>query len=283
MLPGLPKDETLTTLIGLSNIDDGISPSSLTPSHSLVLAASASGKVYSWSLVRSEGPVGEASHEPKVELLSTFELPTPVEAEEEGVDESGAIVDILPVDPMAWRSTVVDWSGTGPSGETGGVPRPLQDLLLVVRAGGQLEYWSPWEGGFARGHSWSLGGCVKTGKTLARAGTTLAGGREAGADGRSPVRIRCSSAKKTVLVSWKTDCSDAVGQPDARRQELTIWDSKSSEFYSGLEYSASYPCASSLHRLPRLLLRLTAVARPAGPTHRSLTSIGRRPQTRLPS
>jgi hypothetical protein len=256
LLPGLPKDETLTTLIGLSNIDDGISPSSLTPSHSLVLAASASGRLYTWSLVRSEGPVGEASHEPKVELLSTFVLPT--STAQEGDAESGSIVDILPVDPMAWRSTVVDWSGTGPSGDTGGVPRPLQDLLLVVRAGGQLEYWSPWEGGFARGHSWSLGGCVRTGKTLAMSGTTLAGGREEGADGRSPVRIRCSSAKKTVLVSWKTDESLVAGQPGAQQQELTIWDSKSSEFYSGLEYAASYPSVPRSQMTSRWAWELTA-------------------------
>jgi hypothetical protein len=66
--------------------------------------------------------------------------------------------------------------------------------LLVVRSTGELEYWAP-EGGFVDSGEWVRNGFVRTGKVI---------GGVAGEEGRvrkeeGDVRVRCSSAKKTVL------------------------------------------------------------------------------------
>ncbi|KAI0068306.1 WD repeat-containing protein [Artomyces pyxidatus] len=95
---------------------------------------------------------------------------------------------IVPVDPMAWSG-----AGIGPE----------HDVLLSVARGGELMFWVQDDG---EGRGWRLTGRVRTGRT-----------------GIS--RVRCSSAKKSVLVV-----------PGAEGEELTIWDSKESEFASGLEY-----------------------------------------------
>ncbi|CDO73196.1 hypothetical protein BN946_scf185007.g251 [Trametes cinnabarina] len=131
---------------------------------------------------------------------------------------------ILPVDPMAW----VGQYGSGARGVA-----QAHDVLLSVSEEGELAFWVP-EGdlleslgssvsGQANGVAkdkeangkqeeekaiWKCTGMVRTG----RKGLTMA---------------RCSSAKKSVLV---------VPTPDG--EELTIWDSKESEFSLGLEYRA---------------------------------------------
>ncbi|EGO30925.1 hypothetical protein SERLADRAFT_432587 [Serpula lacrymans var. lacrymans S7.9] len=81
--------------------------------------------------------------------------------------------------------------------------REEHDVLLSVSDEGRLEFWVPEEG---TSLGWRSSGSVKTGRRKVR-------------------MARCSSAKKTALV---------VRQPDG--EELTIWDSKESEFASGLEY-----------------------------------------------
>ncbi|KAI0830734.1 WD repeat-containing protein [Trametes gibbosa] len=129
---------------------------------------------------------------------------------------------ILPVDPMAW----VGQYGTG----TRGVAQ-VHDVLLSVSGEGELAFWVPESGlGYhpppkgevnglsgtseqkrgREGHtvSWKCTGMVRTGRT----GFSMA---------------RCSSAKKSVLVV-----------PTPEGAELTIWDSKESEFALGLEYRA---------------------------------------------
>ncbi|KAH8099423.1 WD repeat-containing protein [Cristinia sonorae] len=78
------------------------------------------------------------------------------------------------------------------------------DLLLTVSEYGDLSFWVPGNGD--EEVSWRCTGIVKTGRTTFS-------------------MARCSSAKKTVLVV-----------PTATGQELTIWDSKESEFATGLEY-----------------------------------------------
>ncbi|TCD69890.1 regulator of (H+)-ATPase in vacuolar membrane [Steccherinum ochraceum] len=78
------------------------------------------------------------------------------------------------------------------------------DVLLSVSQDGELSFWIPSNGG--KEVSWRCTGVVKTGRT-------------------SFSLAQCSSAKKTVLVV-----------PTASGQELTIWDSKESEFSTGLEY-----------------------------------------------
>ncbi|KAJ3916631.1 RAVE protein 1 C terminal-domain-containing protein [Lentinula edodes] len=110
---------------------------------------------------------------------------------------------ILPVDPMAWGMKN-EWVE--------------HDALLSISEEGELAFWIPEDrqviNGLSTlnsGHSgWRCTGKVKT--------------------GRRPIRkARCSSAKKTALV---TPCPSG--------EELTIWDSKESEFASGLEFSRTY-------------------------------------------
>ncbi|KAF7985328.1 hypothetical protein HWV62_6523 [Athelia sp. TMB] len=120
---------------------------------------------------------------------------------------------VLPVDPMAWAS------------EMGA--RTPHDVLLSVSDGGELAFWALEEAfaqdGKAEAESeWKRTGSVRTGR-------------------KGIARARCSSAKKTVL--GLMDVWSVVPGPDG--EELTIWDSKESEFASGLEYctvfSASVP------------------------------------------
>ncbi|KAF7339771.1 WD repeat protein [Mycena venus] len=79
------------------------------------------------------------------------------------------------------------------------------DVLLSVSALGELAFWVPDDQ-----TAWRCTGSVKT----HRAGISKA---------------RCSSAKKTALI---------VATPEG--EELTIWDSKESEFASGLEFRGIY-------------------------------------------
>ncbi|EIW64094.1 WD repeat-containing protein [Trametes versicolor FP-101664 SS1] len=93
------------------------------------------------------------------------------------------------------------WVGQFGTGTRGAAQ--AHDVLLSVSEDGELAFWVP-EGGL--GDPWKCTGIVRTGcKGLSMA--------------------RCSSAKKSVLV---------VPTPDGA--ELTIWDSKESEFALGLEY-----------------------------------------------
>ncbi|THH13364.1 hypothetical protein EW146_g6843 [Bondarzewia mesenterica] len=88
------------------------------------------------------------------------------------------------------------WSG-------GEVTANSHDVLLSVAEDGELTFWVPDE---SPQGGWKSTGRVCTG----RVGIAVA---------------RCSSAKKSALVV-----------PGANGDELTIWDSKESEFSSGLEY-----------------------------------------------
>ncbi|KAF7320375.1 WD repeat protein [Mycena kentingensis (nom. inval.)] len=74
------------------------------------------------------------------------------------------------------------------------------DVLLSLSDSGELAFWVPEE------KAWRCTGSVRTERT-----------------GIS--KARCSSAKKTALIV-----------PTASGEELTIWDSKESEFASGLEF-----------------------------------------------
>ncbi|KAG7099019.1 hypothetical protein E1B28_000902 [Marasmius oreades] len=113
---------------------------------------------------------------------------------------------MVPVDPMAWvhRDSWTEY-----------------DALLSVSESGELAFWKPESEGLShfrsvkkvangssneQGSEWRCTGQVKT-------------------DRRNIRKARCSSMKKTALVSVVSD-----------GEELTIWDSKESEFASGLEY-----------------------------------------------
>ncbi|KAA1467902.1 hypothetical protein DENSPDRAFT_906985 [Dentipellis sp. KUC8613] len=106
----------------------------------------------------------------------------------------------LPLEsPLAFILPVDPMAWTTPRSFTD----PGHDVLLSVTEDGELRFWLPDDGPDG---SWRSTGRVRTGRT-------------------NISRARCSSAKKSVLV---------VPGPDG--EELSIWDSKESEFASGLEY-----------------------------------------------
>ncbi|KAK7059134.1 regulator of (H+)-ATPase in vacuolar membrane [Paramarasmius palmivorus] len=109
---------------------------------------------------------------------------------------------IIPVDPMAWGQHH---------------PWVEYDALLSISESGELAFWRPDKqkgmqstpktsnGPRSLCNEWRCTGRVKTAR-------------------RDIKKARCSSAKKTALVTATSD-----------GQELTIWDSKESEFASGME------------------------------------------------
>ncbi|KAI0305003.1 RAVE protein 1 C terminal-domain-containing protein [Russula brevipes] len=112
---------------------------------------------------------------------------------------------VLPLSSPTAFILPVDPMGWISSHDPAGIER---DALLSVGRDGELMFWNP-EGKRA---GWRCTGRVRTGRTSIR-------------------MVRCSSAKKTVLsASYPRVCTTADGE------ELTIWDSKESEFSSGLEY-----------------------------------------------
>ncbi|ESK98022.1 wd repeat protein [Moniliophthora roreri MCA 2997] len=111
---------------------------------------------------------------------------------------------VIPVDPMAWGSHH---------------PWIEFDALLSISESGELEFWLPEKqkkqmpianGSKSLCHEWRCTGRVRTGRTEIR-------------------KARCSSAKKTALVTATSE-----------GEELTIWDSKESEFASGMEYCRTF-------------------------------------------
>lgn len=98
------------------------------------------------------------------------------------------------------------------SRDTAGMER---DVLLSVGRNGELMFWVP----DGNGTGWRRTGRVRTGRTSIR-------------------MARCSSAKKTVLIV-----------PRADGEELTIWDSKESEFSSGLEYAKIFDSSEQVNDL----------------------------------
>ncbi|KAF8641123.1 hypothetical protein AX17_000765 [Amanita inopinata Kibby_2008] len=81
------------------------------------------------------------------------------------------------------------------------------DVLLSLSSTGELQFWIPEESAVTK---WRCTGRVRTGRLRMR-------------------KARCSSAKKTALIVPVSDV-----------EELSIWDSKESEFASGLEYRCIY-------------------------------------------
>ncbi|RDX52017.1 hypothetical protein OH76DRAFT_1400924 [Lentinus brumalis] len=161
-------------------------------------------------------------------LISATLFPTPSLAllSEQELPLSSPPKMILPVDPMAW----VGQLGSGTRGTS-----LEHDVLLSVSDDGELAFWVPGDDSGERtkavdGHSanvlngagtsgWACTGKVRTG----RKGVRIAG---------------CSSAKKSVLVSQIPE-----------GEELTIWDSKESEFSLGLEYRQTLSASDPINDL----------------------------------
>jgi hypothetical protein len=170
-LPGLSPDHRLTTLLALSDVDDGVSTATTLPTTSYVIASTSTGWVYLWRLDAGDPTRrGEKEGEPTPTLVSTYLLPY-----RDGADDLAEPAFVMSVDPMGWHQSVINWKDKA----------PLQDMLVVVKQDGELSYWSPrlTEDGSSKVQGrepWVRTGIVKTGKT-------------------DVVLARCSSRKKTAM------------------------------------------------------------------------------------
>lgn len=186
-LPDFELDlgDEIELLLAVSDIDDGYSGKGRKTQRAIILAASRQGHAWVWTvdsrLTTNLSTDTNIDEEPDIKLLSHYILP--VEGSEPHL--------ILPVDPMGWHQSVIDWKNN----------TPLQDMILTVSKDGVLEFWSPELGHHFEGerahcdrvpdkiqavHSvdedkpWRRTGLVRTGiEKVAMA--------------------RCSSRKKTVL------------------------------------------------------------------------------------
>lgn len=183
----LDPGDTVEMLLAVSDIDDGYSGRERRTERAVIMAASRNGVAWIWRAKSKLDPDRSAntpSPPPDLELHSRFRLP---------VSSDDAPHLILPVDPMGWHQSVIDWH----------TDTPQQDMILTITADGILEFWTPWIGQHlaeeedenedpavharlhqAKGrHSvepWTKTGEVRTGKAKV-------------------VAARCSSRKKTVL------------------------------------------------------------------------------------
>ncbi|WRT63649.1 uncharacterized protein IL334_000572 [Kwoniella shivajii] len=210
-------DDDVEMLLAVSDIDDGYSGGSRRTQRAIITAATKSGEAWVWRVVSRITPKeGDLENQPDIHLISHYRLPLDSE-HEEGIPKF-----ILPVDPMGWHQSVIDWT----------TDTPLQDMILTISSDGDLEFWTPKIGvhlagqdnrqkaiqvdtpcdhcgsnGVSKGDEpWTRTGIVKT-------------------DRSNVIMARCSSRKKTVIVC----------ELDDGRHEMTIWDSKVSEFSTGLE------------------------------------------------
>jgi hypothetical protein len=253
-----PKpDDKIELLLALSDIDDGYSARRRRTRRAVIIAVSASGEAWVWRidppptsprmefsespLARRESftgtpqrrgtmlpdsPLGSPqvkgsvmsghsgsgvyhSEKPVVTLISHSHLP---------VEGGKKPRFILPVDPMGWHSSTIDWE----------TDTPLQDMVVTLSETGVLEFWTPRLGqhlaGERRTHvrrdscdydhtaasGWTRTSIVRTEKT-------------------NVCLARTSSRKKTALVCNRGD-----------KYEVTIWDSNVSEFSTGLELTHTF-------------------------------------------
>lgn len=126
---------------------------------------------------------------------------------------------VLPVDPMGWHQSTVDWE----------TDTPLQDMVLTVSQSGVLEFWTPRLGqhlpGRRRGTVY--GDMANHAPSVVSAWTRTGVVRT---ERKNVILARCSSRKKTVLVDLMPDGS----------HEVSIWDSNVSEFSTGLELAHNF-------------------------------------------
>ncbi|WVR03440.1 hypothetical protein IAU60_000431 [Kwoniella sp. DSM 27419] len=215
------KGDAVEMLLAVSDIDDGYNNMGRKTQRAIIMAATTSGEAWVWRVMSKITPEeDQVSSQPNVTLLSHSRLPV------DSTHPDAAPWMILPVDPMGWHQSVIDWA----------TDTPLQDMVLTISDDGDLEFWTPKIGTHLAGeaiqtlrlsdaacngdalhtddggtHPWTRTGVVKTGRNKV-------------------VKARCSSRKKTALV-----CE----LPDGRH-EMTIWDSKVSEFSTGLELTHAF-------------------------------------------
>jgi hypothetical protein len=176
LMPGfqMEEDDDVAMLLAVSDIDDGISRKGRRTQRAVVMAVTKSGQAWCWRVISTTSEVD--NDKPDIQLLHKYRLP---------IQGGSSPALVLPVDPMGWHTSVIDWKSD----------TPLQDMVLTISTAGVLEYWQPrlgqhlamQDGATERaklngvdGEAWVRSGFVDTGRT-------------------NVVMARCSSRKKTVL------------------------------------------------------------------------------------
>jgi len=227
-----PKaDDEIQMLLAVSDIDDGSAGESRHTQRALAFAASQFGDAWVWRietpvrLPAVESRVGrEAMPEVKISLVSRYTLP--IDAGEHAVDRPHLV---LPVDPMGWHETVIDWDNN--------IAR--QDLILTISRTGLLEFWTPRLGDL-REQSVGRDHVVANHQTDPSINFEHWIKTRSVHTGRSNILFaRCSSRRKTAISEWHAfrgvALRFAVCAASGDRHEMTIWDSNVSEFSTGLE------------------------------------------------
>lgn len=162
---------------------------------------------------------------PSLELISVTKLPLHDK-------EQPNLKFIIPVDPMRW--TDLYNPGTKTQNQT------QIDALLSVSKDGELIFWAP-EDQSSPASSRSDSPLKSSGEVDLAPKTDRPFWRRTGTvrTGRKGLRTAaCSSTKKSVLVV-----------PLEEGEELTIWDSKESEFASGLEFRRVFDASEPINDL----------------------------------
>lgn len=170
-LPDFHSEDRVISILALSDVDDGISSSERRSQQTCVVAACDDGTVYTWSVEGAGLRTIEDRFVPSCKLISRIRLPWK-EAKAELVSAANPAY-ILPVDPMGWHASTVDWDKG----------KPLQDMLLLITTAGDLTFWRPSArtgSHRAMGSEWNMTGRVHSGRT-------------------SIINARCSARRKTAL------------------------------------------------------------------------------------
>jgi len=183
----LEEGDDLAMLMAVSDIDDGLSGKDRRTQRAVIMAVTTSGQAWCWRVtslnVATTSNGDEPDVQPEIRLLHTYRLP---------VQGGSSPALVLPVDPMGWHTSVIDWKSD----------TPLQDMVLTISESGVLEYWQPRLGQhLAAAMETSIVSDLNANKE-----ESLSWVRSGFVDtGRSNVGMaRCSSRKKTVLsqLTW---------------------------------------------------------------------------------
>ncbi|KAL1412038.1 regulator of (H+)-ATPase in vacuolar membrane [Vanrija albida] len=246
-----PKEgDEIKMLLAVSDIDDGYSSRRRRTRRAVIMAVAASGEAWVWRIdpaptsprqelsqnpletprrsnrrlssdSPSNSPVRGASYTaPSTIYRSDKPITTLISHSVLPIEGGGKPRFILPVDPMGWHTTTVDWE----------TDTPLQDMVVTVSENGVLEFWKPRLGQHMPGGrrptvqgDWHCLDAVDSHVAWFRSSVVHT-------DKKNVALARCSSRKKTVLV-----CELPNGQ-----YEMTIWDSNVSEFSTGLELTFTF-------------------------------------------
>jgi hypothetical protein len=208
-LPGfqMEKEDDMAMLLAVSDIDDGISGKERRTQRAVVMAVTKSGQAWCWRVTSTNNV---DSDKPDIQLLHEYRLP---------IQGGSRPALVLPVDPMGWHTSVIDWKSD----------TPLQDMVLTISEAGVLEYWQPRLGHLAvqngakdgqevnsgSGEAWVRSGSVETGRT-------------------NVIMARCSSRKKTALSEFSGALSTRA---DEKSRRCRMGDKK---LLSGIRMLASF-------------------------------------------